>query len=150
MSGAYEDGMGGDVGPFVDDSSDIPTIAERFRTSRPRCKGSNVGDGECEPMGLSFETIDEWEEHRRRYHPTSCFHCYNLSSYIQDGSPHGYCIEHMPGPDEIESPYRWKPNNREAVVDVPTLPDDHPVSMALGELDSLSVDADTNQEEYNG
>lgn len=124
------------VGPFVDASGDIPKVAKQFQTRRPRCKGSNAGTGECSVMGLSFDTIDEWREHRLRYHPTSCLHCENISSYKRDTSPHSRCVEHMPDADEVDSAYKWKPVNREAVVEVPTLPDDHPIAQALGELDT--------------
>lgn len=120
------------AGPFIDTSGEIPKVSE---VNDFGCHGSSADGGECPKMELSFDSVDEWEEHRNRHHPTSCNYCDNLSSYKRDNSPSSRCVKHMPEPDEVDSPYQWRPCNRDAAVDVPTLSDDHPVAMALGELD---------------
>lgn len=117
--------------PFVDTEPEIPTV-----DTRTKCHGSSVpGNGQCARMGITFNTIDQWEEHRRRHHPSQCSmpHCRNVASY--KAGPHAKCVECMP--EDPDPPlYKWERMNENVEgIEPPKLPDDHPVETALGGLE---------------
>lgn len=105
---------------FIDEEGDDPTAINDRRFSG-RCYGSSATGGECEPMGLSFDSADEWDEHRQRHHPTPCGgsggSCFVLAAYRRDGSPHGTCYKHLP--DDPDNVYKWSRTNTKSVVEPP-------------------------------
>lgn len=120
--------------PFVDESPEIPQVVSH---GGHRCYGKGSGGGECEYMELEFETGDGWDAHRRKFHPISCSNwcCDNIASYSRLNGPHSYCVEHVPDPEDVGGGYRWRRTNTEAVVESPTLPDDHLIEIALSGLE---------------
>lgn len=122
--------MGVQQTPFVDTSGEDPKALDDLHMTN--CRGSSAGDGKCTRMGLEFDTIDEWKEHRSKHHPTACgkSDCSILAAYRRDGAPHGRCYKHIP--DDPEVAYRWKRINTKSVVEPPKAPEDHPIEMALG------------------
>lgn len=122
--------------PFVDQSGDDPTqINKRLGV----CKGSSAGDGVCIAMDLSFSSIEEWREHRKKHHPVDCGKqgCSILSGYKKDNAPISYCYKHIPS--DPSAVYAWKRTNTKSVVQPPKADAEHPIEAALpdpGKIDS--------------
>lgn len=106
-----------DETPFVEMNDDGDPIRVPDRRVGGQCYGSSEDGGECETMDLSFDSIEEWEEHRRAHHPVGCDRCGVLAAYKRDNSLSSYCYKHIP--DEPDVVYKWRRTNTESVVEPP-------------------------------
>lgn len=126
--------MSTETTPFVEfDDDNVPRVVSKIKIGR--CYGSSVeNEGRCDTMDLTFEDIDEWEEHRSKFHPVSCSKhgCRIVASYKRMQSPHSYCPDHTEEAfDPGDGVYEWIRTNEEAIVETPKLPGEHPIESAL-------------------
>jgi hypothetical protein len=127
--------------PFVDMSNGDPTaVNKRMGT----CRGSSKHGGKCTAMDLSFDSIDEWREHRAKHHPVDCGEsgCSILSAYKRDNAPLSYCYKHIP--NKPNTVYAWKRTNTRSVVEPPRADKDHPIEAVLPA--PSTTDTDRSQE----